>query len=109
MAVLTDKQFFILGGVALAAAWLLKGKAENAVHQLSPLNPDNVFSSGVDEIGRSITGREGWTLGGAIYEGVDAVYGWFGASDADKLREQEKLLRRQYTTVAHFEKYGGGL
>ncbi len=74
MAVLTDKQFYIVGGVAAGAAiiggWYLKKKSVEVLHEVSPLNHDNVFSSGVNDVGAVLTGVQpgDFSLGSWVYD-----------------------------------------
>jgi hypothetical protein len=45
------------------------GEAAEAVGRaVDPTSPDNVFAAGTDAVGRAVTGEDGWTLGGAIYD-----------------------------------------
>ncbi len=45
------------------------GEAAGHVGQaVNPLNPDNVFSSTTNKIGAAISGDEGWSLGGWLFD-----------------------------------------
>lgn len=47
------------------------------------------INSATSYVGSKLTGNKDFTLGSGIYDGVNAVKGWFGASDEDKQREAE--------------------
>ena len=64
------------GGLLL---WYLKNKTVEVVSEvgqaINPVNPDNIFSEGVDSIGGAISGDDGWSLGVWIYEAThDEAY-----------------------------------
>ena len=52
--------------------WYLKNKTVEVVSEvgqaINPVNPDNIFSEGVDSIGGAISGDDDWSLGVWIYE-----------------------------------------
>lgn len=52
----------------------------------------------INPLAEKITGTKGASLGTAIYDGVDKVKGWFGASDADKMRESEEAYKNRVKT-----------
>lgn len=59
----------VLGVVVMSvAAYGAKSAADNAVEAISPTNPDNIFASGVNNIGKSLSGKDNWNLGGWIYD-----------------------------------------
>lgn len=64
-----------LGVVGIASVYLIKDSVGNAAadvgQAVNPLNPDNVFASGVDAIGANLSGNENWSLGGWIYDIVN--------------------------------------
>lgn len=69
---LTNSQMLMIlvaGGLLL---WYTKNKAGEAVlavgNAVNPVNPDNIFNSGVNAIGSSISGDSEWTLGTWIYD-----------------------------------------
>lgn len=51
---------------------------------------DNVINPAVE----AITGVKGATLGTATYDTVDMMAGWFGKSDADKMKKAEAQAKR---------------
>lgn len=53
--------------------------AESVGEALNPTSHENIFNKAVNSVGESVTGKAGWTLGGAIYD--------FLHKD-DELREQ---------------------
>lgn len=67
-----------LAGVAVAGLVLWKASkaasaaadvvADVVTHDLNPADSGNVVNRQVEALGRSITGQQGWTLGGAIYD-----------------------------------------
>ncbi|MDT0603483.1 hypothetical protein [Thalassotalea castellviae] len=46
----------------------LRAAAGEVGQAVNPLNNDNIFASGVNSVGASITGNQNWSLGGSIYE-----------------------------------------
>lgn len=69
---MTNTQMVGVGVAAVVTALFLSYKAGEAAKDLgnaiNPTNPDNIFYTGVNAVGESITGDEHWTLGAAIYE-----------------------------------------
>jgi hypothetical protein len=64
----------VVGAVTVAAlitAYLIKDQAQKAVSDtaeaINPLNNDNIFASGVDNVGRKLSGNNNWTLGGWLH------------------------------------------
>lgn len=64
----------VVGAVTVAAlitAYLIKDQAQKAVSDtveaVSPLNEDNIFASGVDNVGRKLSGNNNWKLGGWLH------------------------------------------
>jgi len=43
-------------------------KAKDTITAIAPTNPNNIFASGVNDVGRSLSGNDNWTLGGWIYD-----------------------------------------
>ena len=76
----------LLGLVALVIIWYLGRKAgavvESAIDSVNPLNDDNIFYSGTNAIGESITGNPDWNLGGAVYETFNPDFDNDGVPDA---------------------------
>lgn len=102
MAVLTNEQFAgvgVVGAIGLVGLWYLSRKTgavvEDAIDSINPLSEENVFAKGVDGLGSVVTGQDHWNLGGAIYDGVDNIYGWFGESDEDKRKREEARLKAE--------------
>ena len=68
----------IVGGVALLGVYFVSRMAAkkavevagNVGEAIDPTNSENIFYSGANAVGESITGDEDWTLGGAIFEAV---------------------------------------
>jgi hypothetical protein len=52
--------------------WLAKQEAKAAAQSvgeaINPVNPENIFYEGVNAAGEVLTGEEGFTLGGWIYD-----------------------------------------
>lgn len=67
-----DKHFYILVGLGLLGLWYTKEKATEAVKEVgqavNPVNPDNIFNSGVNSVVQALTGEENATLGSKIYD-----------------------------------------
>lgn len=68
----------VVGAVTVAAlitAFLIKDQAQKAVSKtveaVSPLNDDNIFASGVDNVGRKLSGNDNWNLGSWLYDAVN--------------------------------------
>lgn len=58
--------------VAAAVVYQVRQGAADAVTKIGqsvdPTSRDNIFYRGVNKVGESISGRQGWTLGGWIYD-----------------------------------------
>lgn len=67
--------------------------AEVVTTDLNPASPDNIVNRGVSSVGEAVTGKQGWNLGGAIYDGVDLISGLWGGSDADRMEQIEAETR----------------
>jgi len=69
---LTNQQLFILLGAGALAFLYLKNKTVEAVQEvgtaINPVNPENIFYSGVNEVGEALTGNESFSLGSWIYD-----------------------------------------
>lgn len=67
-----DQHFYILLGLGLLGVWYTKAKAvevvKDAGQAINPVNPDNIFNSGVNSVLQAVTGEEHATLGTKIYE-----------------------------------------
>ena len=65
-----------LVGGGIVATEYLKGQATQAAEAawgaVNPTSPDNVFNQAVEKTGQAVTGEEGWSLGGQVYD-------WFHA------------------------------
>lgn len=107
----SNKQLGVGAVVGAVALWYLSRKvgdvAESAIDAVNPLNKNNVIAGGVNAVGEQISGKPGWTLGGAIYDGVDATRGLWHDSDADRLAEAERRSRAQYEALARYRQTGG--
>ncbi len=60
---------------AMAGFFIVRGLIDGAGDAISAVNPvsrDNIFYRGVNAVGAVLSGDEGFTLGGAIY---DAAHG----------------------------------
>lgn len=61
-----------LGLTAILAVYLFKKSVSDGVaaagQSINPVNPNNIFYSGVNHIGEVLTGDENFTLGGWIYD-----------------------------------------
>lgn len=77
MAVLSDKQFFVIAGVGAVGAFLLyralptteeiAEAGKTALNAVNPVNDQNIFSRAADEVVQATTGDEelsfaGWLL-----------------------------------------------
>ena len=58
--------------VGALGAWYLTRKASAAAvaagSAINPVNPDNIFYGGVNEIGGAIAGEKSWSLGSWLYD-----------------------------------------
>jgi hypothetical protein len=69
---------YLIAGAAVAAVVALvliqrvaKGAAQVAQdvgHAVDPTNQDNIFNRGVTAVGKSVTGKDNWSLGTQIYD-----------------------------------------
>lgn len=70
----TDKQLLMLLGAGTVAFFYLAGKIERTAakvgNAINPVNPENIFYGGVNEVGTSLTGDKHFTLGGWIYDKI---------------------------------------
>lgn len=68
----TPKTLAITAGVVVVGAWYLKRQAGQALasagQAVNPVNPNNVFSRGVNEVGGAISGDENFSLGAWLWE-----------------------------------------
>lgn len=62
--------WYVLGGLAVLGFLYWKGgKAiKAAANAVNPVNHDNVFSSGVNDIGSAVSGDDSFSLGAKIYD-----------------------------------------
>lgn len=109
MALLTDKQFFIVAAAAAVAlvvaanrAQELGGAVADNLQVVNPASSENFIYSGISSMGQAITGDTDITLGTAIYDVVDGVRGWFGDSDEDRMKKAELEARPVYETRGSF-------
>lgn len=58
MALMTNKQFYIVLGVGAVGVYLAKQAAAGAVDAINPLNNDNVIYGFASGVTRALTGRE---------------------------------------------------
>ena len=69
---LSNKQMIGLVVVGFGASWYLKNKAAETVKEvgaaIDPTSSENIFYSGVNSVGSTLTGDEDFSLGGWIYE-----------------------------------------
>jgi len=65
---ITDKQLFILLGVAAFAVWFAAKQAAKVGEAVNPLNDENIFYTGTNAVGAVLADDQDWTLGGAIYD-----------------------------------------
>lgn len=57
-----------LGSTISAGAGQLWAATGNAATAVNPLNPNNVFYTGVNNVGSAATGVKDWSLGSAFYD-----------------------------------------
>jgi hypothetical protein len=79
-----------LAGAGTAALWTGGVAAAGAAGYAAGTYVVNPI---LDKAASLVTGNEDETFGTGIYEGVDKVMGWFGKSDADKMREAEEKAK----------------
>jgi hypothetical protein len=64
-----DKYLMIAAAVAgVAVVVVLYRSGAKLAQGLNPVNEDNVVNSGLDYLGRSLSGRDTWTFGGQVYD-----------------------------------------
>lgn len=76
MAVLTDKQFYVIAGVVVIVAAYAAYRASKAADvisetlktDLNPASQDNFINRAFTDSVRAVSGRENWTLGGWLYD-----------------------------------------
>lgn len=69
--------YVALGAMGVGLAYFVVKKiptAKDAINAVSPFNNDNVFSNGVDLLGKGLTGKDNWSLGGSIYDWSHTEY-----------------------------------
>ena len=67
MALFTDKQLMVMGGIAAVGVYLAWRKLPDVGNAVNPTNPDNVINAGFDGVYQSIFGPDR-TLGTDIYD-----------------------------------------
>lgn len=76
MAVLTDKQFYVIAGVVVIVAAYAAYRASKAADVISetlktdfnPVSDQNLAYKGVNSFGQWVTEKKNWDLGIAIYD-----------------------------------------
>ena len=68
-----DWRLFAVGGVFVVGYFFVMKKAVAAAGSavgaaLDPTSPDNLAAASVAAVGEAVTGEEGWTPGGALYD-----------------------------------------
>lgn len=61
-------QTLIIASVGVGVYYLLKKEVSSAGQAVNPLNNDNIFYSGANALGASLTGQENFNLGHYIYD-----------------------------------------
>lgn len=68
----TNQQLAIIAGASALAALIIYDKTKKAatagIDAITPTNPDNIFYSGVNHIGSSLTGQKDFNLGVWLYD-----------------------------------------
>lgn len=65
---MTDKQFLIVAGVGALAVWYLANRAAAVVNKLNPVNPDNIFHSTANDLGKALSDDPNFSLGSWVYD-----------------------------------------
>ncbi|GAA6152540.1 hypothetical protein [Pseudoteredinibacter isoporae] len=72
MSAFTDKQLIGIGVVGLVAVVYLSKKASEVAtdvgQSINPINDQNIFYSGVNNLGAYVSGNPDWNLGTSIYD-----------------------------------------
>lgn len=55
-------------GAVAAVSYLARQGVKEVAHAVNPTDPENVFNRALNATGAAVTGRQGWTLGGALYD-----------------------------------------
>lgn len=58
----------VLAVVGVVLLYKAKQAATSAVQAVNPLNNNNIFATGVNDVGAAVSGDPYWTLGGAVYD-----------------------------------------
>ncbi|WP_430414467.1 hypothetical protein [Marinobacter adhaerens] len=69
----TPQTTLIVLGVTALGLWYFKGLPGKAANAVNPVNPDNIFAGGVNNVGKAISMDEGWSLGGWLYKTFNDV------------------------------------
>lgn len=74
MAILTDKQFLIVGAVVVVGGFFAVRKAEKVVEAVNPTNNENIFNSAFNWLYQKLPGAdENTTLGTDIADAEQAI------------------------------------
>ncbi|MGH1374601.1 MAG: hypothetical protein ACRBBW_21370 [Cellvibrionaceae bacterium] len=68
MALFTNKQFLVVGGLVVAGVVYAGRKVESAKEKLNPNSPKNLVYSAVNSVGSTLTTDENFSLGSWIYD-----------------------------------------
>lgn len=69
---MTNQQFLILGAATVAGAAFILWQGKKAVvavgEAVNPLNDENIFAAGIDNLGGKILGDVNFSLGGWLWD-----------------------------------------
>lgn len=103
------QQWGLLAVIAVIALWYVGRKAGAAVEgaidstleAVNPTNDENIFYSGVNAVGESLSGLDGWSLGSATYDTFNPDFDGDGVPDAgptDVLSGMAESIKLWFTT-----------
>lgn len=58
----------MVGLLGVAVWWYVEHEAHAAIEAINPASENNVINQGVEGIGSALSGEQGWTLGGWLYD-----------------------------------------
>lgn len=58
----------VVGLFGVVVVWYVEHKAHAVLEAVNPVSEDNVINQGIQAIGTAVSGEQGWTLGGWLYD-----------------------------------------
>lgn len=105
----------VIGGLAVLVTIYYGRKALEKVGEglqaVNPTNPDNVFNNAATGAAQSVgLVDEGSTIGGSLFEGVQAITSWFTGrpTDNELMRQQPDPARLEALELERRRRIDGG-